>query len=272
MRTGPAQSAARLEASTDVNSHDRLLNRIAELETQVVGRDRLLSIANRELRNPMHALAMQIVAVQTLATSRGDQVIADRLGKAHANLHWFLRRATLFLDVSRVASGLYRLELGSVDLREVIRRVADLYSPQAKLSATTLHVECLGLLNGRWDGAALEQILGNLVSNAIKFGAGSPVLLAAADSSSRAIEIKVSDQGAGISSAVQRHVFGRFEDVMLTTDPLKGGFGVGLWLARELVEAHGGQMSIRSTPGCGSTFTISLPKARQPSPRTPCPQ
>ena len=248
---GPPEDAVRIE---------QLLREVARLKVQVAARNQFLDIAADELRNPMHTMAMHIDAAHMLATARGDRAIADRLQLAQTTLRWFLMRSTLLLDMPRMATGLLHLELGSVDLREVIRNVENLYAPQTGLTETSLQVKCEGPLIGRWDGPVLEQALGNLVSNAIKFGAGSPIMLTAYDPENGVIKVQVADHGIGMSNADQERMLEDFDDIILTTDHRKGGFGVGLWLARNLVEAHGGYLEIFSESGAGTTITMYLPK------------
>jgi two-component system, OmpR family, sensor kinase len=243
---------------------EHLLGRIKDLEAQVAAREQLLYMAAHELRNPIHAIALQISTVYEMAATRGDRTMADRLHQADRALQWFLKRCSLLLDLSRMASGLQRLELGIVDMREVLRHVEDLYLPQAHLNQAPLQIECNGDLVGRWDALALEQALGNLMSNAIKFGAGSPVLITAEDTGAGVVKIQVADRGPGISMNDQEMMLNDFPEVMLNIDPRKAGFGGGLWLARNLIEAHGGYLEVYSAAGSGSTFTTYLPRTSPP--------
>lgn len=251
----PADDPARLEI---------LLTRIRELEAQVAAREQLLSITAHELRNPIHAIALQVNAVHTMAASRGDRAITERLYLLDKALQWFVKRCLLLLDLSRMATGLQRLELGAVDLREVLSHVEELYLPHAHLHEAPLHIQCDGELIGRWDGLALEQAFGNLVSNAIKFGAGAPVMVSASDTGNAVVKIQVTDSGGGISPVDQEMMLNDFPEIMQNSDLQKGGFGGGLWLARNLIEAHGGYLEVFSVPDSGSTFTVYLPRTSPP--------
>lgn len=254
----PCGSGARAGISHD-HEKDGLRREIEILRAEVAARDQLLSVAAHELRNPINAIALQISVAKQMAMLRGDQVLAERLKKTNKNLQWLLARSVVLLDVTRTAAGLQRLELGCVDLREVIRQVEDLYLPYAEAKGTTLKVECSGQLTGQWDSLALEQILANLVSNAIKFGNGAPVLLSAYDAENDSVCLRVSDGGGGISAAEQQRIQMPFYQAMLKASKLNGGFGLGLWLARSLVRAHDGSFEVLSRAS-GSTFTITLPK------------
>lgn len=240
---------------------EHLQLRIRQLEAEVEARERLLSIAAHELRNPIHAIGLQIGVAHQLAAARGDRALAERLEQVDKSLQWFLKRCSVMLDLSRMATGLKRLELGTVDLRDVVQNACLLYEPQSRLNGAPIQIECSGDLVGLWDAPALEQALGNLVSNAIRFGAGSPVLVTAQQAGSSVVKIQVADHGAGISTAEQELMLGDFSEVMHHSDVSKGGFGGGLWLARNLIEAHGGYLEVFSAPASGSTFTIYLPKS-----------
>lgn len=238
-----------------------LLGRILELEAQVSARDQLFAVAAHELRNPIHAIGLQIGESLRMASERGDRVLADRLRQVERTLQWFLQRCSVMLDLSRMAGGLQNLDLGLVDIREVLRRIEDLYSPQSRLSESPLHIECEGDLVGRWNSLALEQALGNLVSNAIRFGAGSPVLVTAADTGNNVVRVQVTDHGNGIPAFEQEMMNSDFAEMMRNSDVCKGGFGGGLWLARNLLEAHGGYLEVASARGRGATFTTYLPRS-----------
>jgi signal transduction histidine kinase len=243
---------------------EQLLGRIGELEMQVAAREQLLGIAAHELRNPIHAIGLQIGVAHRMALERGDRALAERLQQVDRALQWFLQRCSMMLDLSRMASGLDGLDFGIVDIREVLRHVEDLYQPQSQLNDSPLHVQCDGDLVGRWNSLALEQALGNLVSNAIKFGAGAPVLVTASDTGNNIVRIQVADGGHGISKGDQDLMHSDFAEVMQGSDLRKGGFGGGLWLARNLVEAHGGYLEVSSASASGSTLTTYLPKSSPP--------
>ncbi|MBV1796314.1 sensor histidine kinase KdpD [Siccirubricoccus sp. G192] len=109
---------------------------------------------------------------------------------------------------------------------------------------------------GTWDPLALEQVAENLLSNALKFGAGKPVAVTLR-AEGQAAELAVRDRGIGISEADRARIFQRFERAVARRE--HGGFGIGLWLANQLVLAMGGTIGIESTPGEGSAFLVRLP-------------
>jgi len=113
-----------------------------------------------------------------------------------------------------------------------------------------------GEIRGHWDRLRLEQVVTNLLTNAIKYGAGKPIDVAVERAPSLA-RLTVRDQGIGISAEDQARIFQRFERAVSTRH--FGGFGLGLWISKNLVEAHGGRIHVVSQPGAGATFTVELP-------------
>jgi signal transduction histidine kinase len=108
---------------------------------------------------------------------------------------------------------------------------------------------------GRWDRLRLEQVVTNLLSNAMKYGAGKPIEVVVEGNGERA-RLAVRDHGLGISETAQRRIFGAFERAV--SERHYGGLGLGLYIARQLVVAHGGSIRVESKPGLGATFTVEL--------------
>jgi len=233
-----------------------LLKANQELREAVRARDEFLAIAAHELRSPMHALMLQVASAIALARRAGSEELLQRLERVRVVLDRYVKRATLLLDVSRINAGSMDLHFTELDIAEVLREVADMYAVEAAFNLVELRLTAPDALVGRWDRPALEQVMGNLISNAIKYGDGKPVDISLARDGDR-IRLEVSDEGIGISAEDQARIFGRFEQVM--TGQSRTGFGVGLWLARALIEAHGGSISVRSAPGRGAAFTVWLP-------------
>jgi signal transduction histidine kinase len=110
---------------------------------------------------------------------------------------------------------------------------------------------------GTWDRMRIDQVVVNLVSNAAKYGGGKPIDVEL-ESGGRGVLLRVRDRGIGIARVDQERIFHRFG----RTEPVRhyGGFGLGLWIARQIVEASGGTITVDSTPGQGSTFVVDLPR------------
>jgi signal transduction histidine kinase len=174
------------------------------------------------------------------------------------NVDRLSRLVTSLLDISRISSGRLDLELEEVDLAEVAREVAARFEDEARRAGCTIRLRADAPLVGRWDRMRLDQVATNLLSNAIKYGAGKPVEVIAEGDGPRAI-LTVRDHGIGISEADQRRIFQRFERAVSKRN--YGGFGLGLWIVRQIVESLGGVVRVQSAPGGGSLFTVELRRA-----------
>src|SRR5689334_6936251 len=235
---------------------DRL---IAELREAVRARDEFVSIAAHELRNPMTPILLQVHRMLA-SVRRSDrcrsEVLTPQVEALERAVKEFLRRATALLDVSRVAAGNIRIEVSEVDLSRVARDVVDRLAPAARIAGCAVESDLESGVVGMWDRLAVEQIAENLLSNALKFGAGRPVrVVLRADS--RAARLTVQDQGIGISKEDQRRVFGRFERAVVSRE--HGGVGLGLWLSNQLAQAMGGAITVESAPDEEASFTVALP-------------
>lgn len=240
----------------DTPDKDRL---IEELRQAVRARDEFVAIAAHELRNPMTPILMQVHSLITAASDPNrcrPDVLAPRLDLLEHAVRDFVRRSTTLLDVARIAAGNLRIELSEVDLSRIVRAVVDRAEAAARLARSRLQADLQDGVVGIWDRLALEQVVENLLSNALKFGAGKPVTLTLR-SDGHAAQLAVQDRGIGISEADRARIFQRFERAV--TQREHGGFGVGLWLANQLVVAMGGTIGIESAPGEGSAFLVKLP-------------
>ena len=247
----------RLQSSLPDNEA-QLRARIAELEQLLQARDEFLSIAAHELRNPMHSLLLQVSAAVQLARQQGAGPLLRRLERVQHIVDRYVKRASLLLDVGRMNANRLQPQVEDVDFAEVVREIVESYAPEAAFNRSDLDIRIPQTLGGRWDRLALEQIVSNLISNAIKFGAGGSIDVTLASRQDGTVQFEVRDRGIGIAEADQERIFGRFE--RLARQPgHPAGAGVGLWLVRGLVESHGGSISVRSAPSQGASFTVILP-------------
>lgn len=220
-------------------------------------REDFLAVAGHELKTPLTSLLLQVQGLQR-ALGRGAQVdnLGERLERAAGA---GLRLEVLIdqlLDVSRITAGRLQLEPEALDLEQLLREVAERFHEQAQRAGSALHVATRGPLPGRWDRLRLEQVLSNLLGNAVKYGEGKPIDVELSEEAGAAC-VRVVDRGIGIEPAMQQRIFERFERAVGSRE--FGGFGLGLWIARQIVEASGGTISVESAPGRGSTFTLRLP-------------
>ncbi len=197
------------------------------------------------------------------ALAKGN-LAPEKLAQGLEQLDWlvalFVKRATILLNVSRITTGKIRLELDEVDVCEVAHAVADNFEPLANNAGSPIGLDLpSGGLAVLGDWLAIEEILDNLVSNAIKYGAAKPILLSAvADPMNGVARVSVADGGPGISAESQARIFERFERAVPPAS-YSGGFGVGLWIVKQLVEAMKGTIAVSCAPGAGSTFCVTLP-------------
>lgn len=233
-----------------------------ELRDAVRARDEFLAIAAHELRSPMHALMLQIESVIAVARRVGNEELLQRLERVRVVLDRYVKRASLLLDVSRINAGSMELSLAQVDIAEILHEVVDIYAVEAAFNLIDIRLTAPAALTGKWDRPAIEQVIGNLVSNAIKYGDGKPVDISLAQKGNR-VRLEVKDHGIGVSAEDQARIFGRFEQVV--TGRHRTGFGVGLWLARALIEAHRGSIEVRSASGQGTAFIVWLPLDATPT-------
>lgn len=230
---------------------------IERLEAQVLARDNLLAVAAHELRNPMHVLLLLASSALAIARREQSQELVPKLERIRHVVDIYVKRATLLLDSVRLEARAWAAERREFDLCEVIREICASYEPEAQFAGSRISLNLPQAMRGAWDRIAVEQIVANLVSNALKYGQGGPVDITLDEQGSQA-RLSVQDRGAGIAEADQQRIFERFQQVV-NGNPKRSGFGIGLWLVKSLVEAHGGSVSLQSQLGEGSTFTVLLP-------------
>jgi signal transduction histidine kinase len=242
----------RLEAEKE-----RLLD---ELRTAVQTRDDFLSIASHELKTPLTGLKLQVQSLERLSLREsGASVPAAAFeAKVRTMSHQLARLTKLIhslLDVTRITSGDMTLSRESLALDELVAEVVEATKESQEPSRSEVAIDSEPVV-GCWDRLRVETIVSNVVSNAMKFGNGRPLKITVrrADSLAR---LTIEDQGIGIPREVQARIFEKFERAVPREH--YGGFGLGLWIARQLVVAHGGAIRVESTVGVGSTFTIELP-------------
>jgi PAS domain S-box-containing protein len=243
-----------------------------EAELAVRTRDDFLTIASHELKTPLTSLQLQLHALLKRAregTRPEEPSQVERLDKAQRQVRKVARMMDELLDVTQVTSGRPRLELREVDLTLLVREVLERLHEEAQRAETRLELRDGAPVLGRWDRAKLEQVVTNLVSNAMKYGAGAPVEVVVHSSGSMAM-LEVTDHGIGIAPENLERIFGKFERAVSVRK--YGGFGLGLYIVRQLVEAMGGAVDVESVSGEGSTFRVVLPLAGpelRPTPTSP---
>jgi signal transduction histidine kinase len=218
-------------------------------------REDLFAFAAHELRS---ALTPPLLHLQALARSSGREPASAARGLSLAVNQ--LKRVTALieqlLDVARVRAGHLTLHRESVELSTIVSAVIERLAPEGEASVSRVEMACEEPVRGQWDPLRLDQIVTNLVSNALKYGGGSKVLVTASASEAGA-RLTVRDHGPGIPREHLARIFERFERA--NEDRSVSGSGLGLWIVRRLAEAHGGSVAVSSEPSQGSTFEVRLP-------------
>jgi signal transduction histidine kinase len=221
----------------------------------VAARDDFLSIASHELKTPLTSLVLNSDSLRA-AARRGDlESVGRKADGVRRNVDRLSRLVSSLLDISRISAGRLDLELEDVDLAQVVREVAVRFEDEARRAGSPVRLSAPEPAVGRWDRLRLDQVVTNLLSNAIKYGRGRPVDVTV-ESREGLATLTVRDRGIGISPADQRRIFQRFERAVSKRN--YGGFGLGLWIVRQIVESLGGTVRVESVPGEGSTFQVEL--------------
>ena len=235
-----------------------------EARLAVAARDEFLTVAAHELKTPITVLQLKLQQVEmkqqaSLCGTCEHAVPADYRG-AGRQISRLGQLVQALLDVSRIVASESRLQREELDVCELARETIERLSDLATRSRTSIVLRCTEPVRGVWDRLALDRILGNLLSNALKFGAEKPVEVSIGADGEHAV-IEVEDHGIGIAPGDVDRIFDQFERAVSAQH--FGGLGLGLYITRRLVEQHGGSIAVASRPGSGSLFTVRLPRARR---------
>jgi signal transduction histidine kinase len=232
-------------------------------------RDEFLSIASHELRTPSQSLVLGVQMLRRLASTGklvplaaadggAETLVSSVLEKLDRQSRHLAQLIGRLLDVARIQSGQMKLDLGlGVDLAAVTREVVDDMRDLAaqRGCAIELHAE---EATGEFDRVRLAQVVSNLLSNALQYGAGAPIGIVV-ERSADVARLTVRDRGVGIAPEVQASIFEPFKRASSARH--YGGLGLGLYVVRHIVSAHGGSVHVDSAPSAGSTFVVSIPRS-----------
>ena len=232
---------------------------LEERKRAIEARDQFLAIAAHELRTPLATLALLVdhLIATPVPAPEAAPIQTQQLGLLKRQIDRLTMLVVQMLDVSRITGGGLELMPVPVDLRDLVREVLDRFELEIRRRAVAVTFDAPDPVPGAWDAVRVDQVVTNLLSNALKYGEGRPIEISVRGEASRALLV-IRDHGVGIPEDEQGKVFGPF--ARATTTRYHPGLGLGLWIAQQIVHASAGRISVKSRLEEGSTFTVELPR------------
>ena len=230
------------------------------LNKALKSRDQFLSIASHELKTPLTSLKLQSQLTLRMLEKSSEIPVERQKQQAHQQSDLVTKLTRLIddmLDVSRIRTGKLNLEKSEHEIGDVVREVVfrmELLFEAAGIPLPAINVEAK--MFGFWDRFRLEQVIGNLLTNAIRYGKGKPIEILI-EKKGKMASVSVTDQGYGIDKVDSERIFGRFERASHSAEV--SGLGLGLFISKEIIESHAGRIYVTSHLGRGSTFTFEIP-------------
>ena len=241
----------------------RVQERTEQLEKAVQARDEFMSVVSHELRTPVTSLRLQVqTAVRLYERKDFDRFTERSIKFMSGALRQLDRLADLIndiLDVSRISLGQFPIDSQDLDLGVLVGEVVGRFREQAEAVGSSLSFEAKAPVPLSGDRLRLEQVVSNLIMNALKYGNGKPVTVRVGNYDGSAF-FTVEDEGMGIALEHQGRIFERFERA-ISADNISG-IGLGLYISKKIVESHGGEITVFSQPEMGSVFKVTLPRNR----------
>lgn len=230
-------------------------------------RDEFVAIASHELKTPLTSLKLQLQMFQR-GIERKDSLIFtpekinNLLDKNSRQIDRLTRLVDDMLDISRIRTGKLSLKKEACDLSSILRDILGRTREQFEVSGSGQpFIERFDQATGEWDPLRIEQVLTNIITNAIRYGQGKPISISVKNYQ-ESVRITVSDQGLGIPKSDQKKIFERYERGLLRREV--SGLGLGLFITHQIVEAHQGRIWVESELNQGATFFVDLPRLIQP--------
>lgn len=232
-----------------------------ELKNAINSRDEFLSIISHELKTPLTSLKLQNqTAIRKIKKGIIQELTPEKLiilfDKNESQINRLIRLVDDMLDLTRIQSGKFSYHFVKCDLKEVIADVYDRFQEQFESTGTTLINQCHTSVEGFFDRERIEQVIINLLTNALKYGKGKAVVMKL-KMINKVAHLEIVDHGIGINSENIETIFKKYERVVSADEV--SGLGIGLFISREIVEAHGGKIWVESILGEGSKFIAELP-------------
>jgi signal transduction histidine kinase len=225
-------------------------------------RDDLLVLAAHELRTPLTALQLTADQMVRKARRAADASEVSRVEPMARHVRRFGALVNHVIEALSIRSEGITLTCSPCDLARIVRERVALLTETARAAGSPIAIESAPSVPGMWDRTRVEVVVDALLDNAIKFGAGRPIVVTVRSEGTR-VELSISDRGIGISSDRIAAIFHPFERAV--SKEHYGGLGLGLYVAKAVVDAHGGSIAVTSAPGQGATFVVRLPLAGCPA-------
>ena len=239
----------------------QLQNTQNELEQAVRMRDDFMSIVAHEVRTPLNGLILE-TQLRKMHLARNNAA-AFTLDKMHAmvdrderQIKSLIRLIEDMLDVSRIRTGKLSIRPSRFDLVQLVSNLLQNFAPQVEAAESSVTLTAEQPVMGRWDEFRIEQVVSNLLTNALRYGAKSLIDVRVYNQDGQAW-VEVQDRGIGISEENQQRIFQQFERV--SAQSVVAGLGLGLFISEQIVAAHGGSITVESRIGEGALFRVCLP-------------
>ena len=248
------------EVTDQVNEQKEIELLAANLRAALVARDTFLAVASHELNTPLTTLKLQAQMSQRVFEKQGLPAFTPvrfekLLDTTLLQVERLGRLVNDMLDVSRISSGKLRVVLAETNLSALVRDVLERFAPQFEAAGIHLEQQIANDILAPLDAARIEQVLTNLIINAIRYAPGRPVH-ARLERLERRVKFSLRDEGPGIPAEQHERIFVRFERATSASEA--SGLGLGLYISKQIIQEHGGMMAVESEPGRGSTFSFEL--------------
>jgi signal transduction histidine kinase len=239
------------------------VNMFRKMQKAIQDRDEFLSIATHEIRNPLTPMMLHLSKIEDILTDsplteEKAQIVKKSISVFHRQADRLIHFFNKILNLSEIDSNRLQLEWVETDFAKLIQDVCARFDYQVGGLTSVIHFanRCTSQCRGLCDPERMEQVVCNLLSNAIKYGDGKPIEVQLTYENSQAA-LQVTDHGIGIAPGDLARIFDRYQRV--ETDRRTQGVGLGLHIAQKIVQAHGGEISVKSELKTGSTFLVRLP-------------
>lgn len=230
---------------------------IQDIKEQEQQKDYFISMASHELKTPVTSIKGYVQILLSVYSKTEDTILLNSLNSIERQIAILTKLITELLDVSKIKSGGLHFDKTSFDLKKLVHEVAEemnLINPRHKIIVS---IESSATVNA--DRDRIDQVLINFLTNAVKYAPGSDTILIKSFIENNYVVVSVEDFGIGISKKDLARIFERFYRVEGKNENTFPGFGIGLFIAAEIIQRHNGKIAVKSEPGKGSTFSFMLP-------------